>query len=118
LKNGSTSRLWAQRCSRNRLLGLGFFAFLLFSSNPFERLDPAPPAGAGLNPLLQDIGLAFHPPTLYIGYVGLSVAFSFAVAALLTGKVGPTLLAPCGLGAAGLDFPDHRDHRRQLLGLL
>ena len=72
------------------LLGLGFFAFLLFSSNPFERLDPAPPAGAGLNPLLQDIGLAFHPPTLYIGYVGLSVAFSFAVAALLTGKVGPT----------------------------
>ena len=72
------------------LLGLGFFAFLLFSSNPFERLDPAPPTGAGLNPLLQDIGLAFHPPTLYVGYVGLSVAFSFAVAALLTGKVGPT----------------------------
>lgn len=71
------------------LIALGFFAFLLFSSNPFERLDPAPPAGAGLNPLLQDIGLAFHPPTLYIGYVGLSVAFSFAVAALLTGKVGP-----------------------------
>ncbi len=71
------------------LIALGFFAFLLFSSNPFERLDPAPPMGAGLNPLLQDIGLAFHPPTLYIGYVGLSVAFSFAVAALLTGKVGP-----------------------------
>ncbi|MGL5839413.1 MAG: heme lyase CcmF/NrfE family subunit [Sphingorhabdus sp.] len=72
------------------LIALGFFAFLLFSSNPFERLHPAPPSGAGLNPLLQDIGLAFHPPTLYIGYVGLSVAFSFAVAALLTGKVGPT----------------------------
>ena len=71
------------------LIALGFFAFLLFSSNPFERLAPAPPSGAGLNPLLQDIGLAFHPPTLYIGYVGLSVAFSFAVAALLTGKVGP-----------------------------
>lgn len=71
------------------LIALGFFTFLLFSSNPFERLDPAPPTGAGLNPLLQDIGLAFHPPTLYIGYVGLSVAFSFAVAALLTGKVGP-----------------------------
>ncbi|MBX4390572.1 cytochrome c biogenesis protein CcsA, partial [Mycobacterium tuberculosis] len=51
------------------LIALGFFAFLLFSSNPFERLDPAPPAGSGLNPLLQDIGLAFHPPTLYIGYV-------------------------------------------------
>lgn len=71
------------------LLALGFFAFLLFSSNPFERLYPAPESGAGLNPLLQDIGLAFHPPTLYVGYVGLSVAFSFAVGALLTGKVGP-----------------------------
>ena len=71
------------------LLALGFFAFLLFSSNPFERLNPAPESGAGLNPLLQDVGLAFHPPTLYIGYVGLSVAFSFAVGALLTGKVGP-----------------------------
>ncbi len=70
-------------------LSLGFFAFLLFSSNPFERLNPAPQMGAGLNPLLQDIGLAFHPPTLYFGYVGLSVAFSFAVGALLTGKVGP-----------------------------
>jgi cytochrome c-type biogenesis protein CcmF len=72
------------------LIALGFFAFLLFSSNPFERLNPAPPSGAGLNPLLQDIGLAFHPPTLYVGYVGLSVAFSFAVGALLTGRVGPT----------------------------
>ena len=71
------------------LLALGFFAFLLFSSNPFERLVPAPLEGAGLNPLLQDMGLAFHPPTLYFGYVGLSVAFSFAVGALLTGKVGP-----------------------------
>ncbi len=71
------------------LLALGFFSFLLFSSNPFERLSPAPESGAGLNPLLQDVGLAFHPPTLYIGYVGLSVAFSFAVGALLTGKIGP-----------------------------
>ena len=71
------------------LLALGFFAFLLFSSNPFERLVPAPVQGAGLNPLLQDMGLAFHPPTLYFGYVGLSVAFSFAVGALLTGKVEP-----------------------------
>jgi cytochrome c-type biogenesis protein CcmF len=71
------------------LLALGFFAFLLFSSNPFERLNPAPPTGAGLNPLLQDIGLAFHPPTLYVGYVGLSIAFSFALGALLTGRVGP-----------------------------
>ena len=83
-------------------LSLGFFAFLLFSSNPFERLNPAPEQGAGLNPLLQDIGLAFHPPTLYIGYVGLSVAFSFAVGALLTGKVGPVFaraMRPWVLGA-------------------
>lgn len=71
------------------LLALGFFAFLLFSSNPFERLNPAAQSGAGLNPLLQDIGLAFHPPTLYFGYVGLSVAFSFAVGALISGKIGP-----------------------------
>jgi cytochrome c-type biogenesis protein CcmF len=71
------------------LLSLGFFAFLLFASNPFTRLDPPAGQGAGLNPLLQDLGLAFHPPTLYIGYVGLSVAFSLAVGALLTGKVGP-----------------------------
>ncbi|QUT07411.1 heme lyase CcmF/NrfE family subunit [Sphingobium phenoxybenzoativorans] len=68
-------------------ISLGFYAFLLFASNPFARLDPAPPDGQGLNPLLQDPGLAFHPPTLYIGYVGLSVAFSFAVGALLTRRV-------------------------------
>jgi cytochrome c-type biogenesis protein CcmF len=68
-------------------ISLGFYAFLLFASNPFARLDPAPPDGQGLNPLLQDPGLAFHPPTLYVGYVGLSVAFSFAVGALLTRNV-------------------------------
>lgn len=70
-------------------IGLGFYAFLLFASNPFERLSPAAPEGQGLNPLLQDPGLAFHPPTLYLGYVGLSIAFSFAVGALLTRDVGP-----------------------------
>ncbi len=70
-------------------LALGFFAFLLFVSNPFKRLVPAPPQGMGLNPLLQDPGLAFHPPTLYLGYVGLSVAFSFAVGAMITRDVGP-----------------------------
>ena len=68
-------------------ISLGFYAFLLFSSNPFARIDPPPPDGQGLNPLLQDPGLAFHPPTLYLGYVGLSVAFSFAVGALLTRQV-------------------------------
>jgi cytochrome c-type biogenesis protein CcmF len=83
-------------------LALGFFAFLLFASNPFERLDPAPAAGRGLNPLLQDPGLAFHPPTLYLGYVGLSVAFSLAVGALLTGEVDSRLaraMRPWVLGA-------------------
>jgi len=70
-------------------LSLGFFAFLLFSSNPFKRLPVAPPDGQGLNPLLQDPGLAFHPPTLYVGYVGISIAFSFAVGALITREIGP-----------------------------
>jgi len=71
------------------LIGIAFLAFLLFSSNPFERLVPAPPDGSGLNPLLQDPGLAFHPPFLYLGYVGFSMAFSFAIAALLEGRVDP-----------------------------
>jgi len=73
------------------VLALGFYAFLLIASNPFARLFPAPPDGRGLNPLLQDPGLAFHPPTLYLGYVGLSVAFSLAVGALLTGEVDSRL---------------------------
>ena len=72
-------------------LALGFHAFLLFASNPFARLDPAPLEGRGLNPLLQDPGLAFHPPTLYVGYVGLSVAFSLAIGALLAGEVDQKL---------------------------
>ena len=72
-------------------LALGFFAFLLFASNPFERLNPAPVDGRGLNPLLQDPGLAFHPPTLYLGYVGLSVAFSLAVGGLIRGNVSPVI---------------------------
>ncbi|MBC7985127.1 MAG: heme lyase CcmF/NrfE family subunit [Sphingomonadaceae bacterium] len=69
-------------------IALGFYAFLLIASNPFERLSLAPAEGQGLNPLLQDPGLAFHPPTLYFGYVGMSVAFSFAVGALITRDVG------------------------------
>ena len=73
------------------VLALGFYAFLLIASNPFARLNPAPANGQGLNPLLQDPGLAFHPPTLYLGYVGLSVAFSLAVGALLTGEVDSRL---------------------------
>src|SRR6476646_4653295 len=83
-------------------LALGFYAFLLIASNPFARLNPAPPEGRGLNPLLQDPGLAFHPPTLYLGYVGLSIAFSLAVGALLTGDVDSRLaraMRPWVLGA-------------------
>ncbi|MDH4743261.1 heme lyase CcmF/NrfE family subunit [Sphingomonas sp. CBMAI 2297] len=70
-------------------IAIGFYAFLAFASNPFVRVSPPPLDGRGLNPLLQDPGLAFHPPTLYLGYVGLSVAFSFAVGALLMRDVGP-----------------------------
>ncbi len=83
-------------------ISLGFYAFLLFASNPFARLNPAAPDGQGLNPLLQDPGLAFHPPTLYLGYVGLSVAFSFAVGALLTRTVDAAFaraMRPWVLGA-------------------
>jgi cytochrome c-type biogenesis protein CcmF len=69
------------------LIGVGFLAFILFTSNPFERISPAPLDGNGLNPLLQDPGLAFHPPLLYLGYVGFSVTYAFAIAALLEGRV-------------------------------
>jgi cytochrome c-type biogenesis protein CcmF len=88
------------------MIALGFLAFMLFTSNPFDRILAPPPDGAGLNPLLQDPGLAFHPPFLYFGYVGLSISFSFAVAALIEGKVDAawarwvrpwTLAAWCGL---------------------
>ena len=68
-------------------ISVGFFSFMLFTSNPFERVFPPPPDGQDLNPLLQDVGLAMHPPLLYIGYVGFSIVFSFAVAALLEGRV-------------------------------
>ena len=83
-------------------VALGFYGFLLLSSNPFERLQTPALEGMGLNPLLQDLGLAFHPPTLYFGYVGLSVAFSFAVGALLTRQVTPEFaraMRPWVLGA-------------------
>jgi cytochrome c-type biogenesis protein CcmF len=84
------------------LISFGFYAFLLFASNPFSRAFPVPEDGQGLNPLLQDPGLAFHPPTLYIGYVGMSVAFSFAVGALVTRDVGKDFaraMRPWVLGA-------------------
>ncbi len=72
------------------LIGVGFLAFMLFTSNPFERLDPAPFEGRGLNPILQDPGLAMHPPMLYLGYVGFSTTFSFAIAGLLEGRIDPS----------------------------
>ena len=71
------------------LIGVGFLLFILLTSNAFARLAPAPLEGRGLNPLLQDPGLAFHPPFLYLGYVGFSMAFSFAIAALIEGRVDP-----------------------------
>ncbi|MEZ5685542.1 MAG: heme lyase CcmF/NrfE family subunit [Paracoccaceae bacterium] len=80
-------RLRARVLSIQGLIGLAFLGFILFTSNPFTRLADPPFNGSGLNPLLQDPGLAFHPPFLYLGYVGLSMAFSFAVAALIEGRV-------------------------------
>ena len=80
-------RLKARALAVQGLLGAGFLSFLLFTSNPFERLANVPVDGQGLNPLLQDPGLAIHPPFLYLGYVGFSMAFSFSVAALIEGQI-------------------------------
>jgi len=108
---GGAVAVFEQRLERRTLvatlggqaaIALGFYAYLLFASNPFTRLDPPAIDGQGLNPLLQDPGLAFHPPTLYVGYVGLSVAFSFAIGALVTRDVGPAFaraMRPWVLGA-------------------
>lgn len=79
--------LKARTLSVQAMVSVGFLLFIILTSNPFTRVIPAPLEGNDLNPLLQDPGLAFHPPMLYIGYVGLSISFSFAVAALIEGKV-------------------------------
>ncbi|APE45350.1 c-type cytochrome biogenesis protein CcmF [Sulfitobacter alexandrii] len=79
--------LRARVLSVQAAIAVAFFAFIIFTSNPFLRLETPPFDGRDLNPLLQDPGLAFHPPFLYLGYVGLSMAFSFAVAALIEGRV-------------------------------
>ncbi len=68
-------------------IAVAFMLFLVLTSNPFQRLAPAPAEGLGLNPILQDPALAFHPPFLYAGYVGFSIAFAFAIAALIEGRV-------------------------------
>jgi cytochrome c-type biogenesis protein CcmF len=80
-------RLRANVLGVQGLIAAAFILFILASSNPFWRLDPAPAEGRDLNPILQDLGLAIHPPLLYLGYVGFSVSFAFAVAALLEGKI-------------------------------
>jgi cytochrome c-type biogenesis protein CcmF len=79
--------LKARVLSVQATIAVAFFAFILFTSNPFLRLAVPPYDGNDLNPLLQDPGLAFHPPFLYLGYVGLSMAYSFAIAALIEGRV-------------------------------
>ncbi|WP_170403273.1 heme lyase CcmF/NrfE family subunit [Ruegeria arenilitoris] len=84
---GLPPTLKARVLAMQAAIGVAFYAFILFTSNPFDRLPVAPFDGRDLNPLLQDPGLAFHPPFLYLGYVGLSMAFSFAVAALIEGRV-------------------------------
>ena len=80
-------RLRARVLAVQGSIGVAFLIFIIFTSNPFLRLAEPPFNGQGMNPLLQDPGLAFHPPFLYLGYVGLSMAFSFAVAALIEGRV-------------------------------
>lgn len=84
------SVLTARVISVMGMISVGFFLFMIITSNPFERIFPAPADGKSLNPLLQDPGLAIHPPMLYMGYVGFSVAFAFAVAALLGGRLDAT----------------------------
>ena len=117
-KRGS-ERLTCAALGVQGLLAVAFVLFILFTSNPFLRLDPPPFEGAGLNPLLQDPGLAFHPPMLYIGYVGLSATFAYAAAALITDAGRCRLGARrAALHAGGLDRADARHHAGLLVGLL
>ncbi len=84
---GLPSRLRADALAVQGLISVAFLAFILLTSNPFERLSPAPFEGRDLNPILQDPGLAIHPPLLYLGYVGFSIVYSFAAAALIEGRI-------------------------------
>ncbi len=86
LRGKQSLGLWSRTIGVQGLVTAGALIYTLFLSNPFARLDPAPMLGSGLNPLLQDPALAAHPPLLYLGYVGMSVPFSLALAALLEGK--------------------------------
>jgi len=102
--------LRARVLSIQAMIAVAFYLFILITSNPFERIFPAPMEGRGMNALLQDPGIAFHPPLLYLGYVGFSIAFSFAVAALIEGRVDaawarwvrPWTLAAWGFLTAGI----------------
>jgi cytochrome c-type biogenesis protein CcmF len=85
--SGLPERLRADALSVQGLIGAAFLAFILATSDPFQRLNPAPFEGRDLNPILQDPGLAIHPPLLYLGYVGFSIVFSFAAAALIEGRI-------------------------------
>src|SRR6476660_7437338 len=87
--NNLPSELRANVLGVQGSIAVAFLLFIIMTSNPFVRLDPAPFDGQGLNPVLQDPALAFHPPFLYTGYVGFSMAFSFAVAALIDGRLDP-----------------------------
>jgi len=84
---GLPASLRANALAVQGLIGVAFLLFILMTSNPFERLSPAPFEGRDLNPILQDPGLAIHPPMLYLGYVGFSIVFSFAAAALIEGRI-------------------------------
>jgi cytochrome c-type biogenesis protein CcmF len=86
MRGGQAEGLWSKAIGVQGLVTAGALAYTLLLSNPFARLDPAPMQGAGLNPLLQDPALAIHPPMLYLGYVGMSVPFSLAIAALSEGR--------------------------------
>lgn len=81
------ARLRAGTLAAQGCVTVAFLAFVLLTSNPFRRLDPAPGEGQDLNPILQDLGLAIHPPLLYVGYVGFSITYAFAVAALIDGRI-------------------------------
>ena len=99
------------------LVSVGFLLFMLFTSNPFARLLPAAAEGRDLNPLLQDPGMVIHPPMLYMGYVGFSVAFAFAIAALLGGRLDATWARwSRPWTTVGVVLPHHRHRARQLRG--
>jgi cytochrome c-type biogenesis protein CcmF len=86
-KNSIPPRLRANTLAVQGAITIAFLAFILITSNPFSRVSPAPLEGQDLNPVLQDPGLAIHPPLLYVGYVGFSITFAFAMAALIDGRI-------------------------------